>query len=147
MEFYHIGTHCALTQCKQRDFLPFKCDGCSLEYCLAHREYKSHDCKSAPQGVQVLTCPICLKGIPFDSHQDANMLWQIHYTQNCKKEVKLACANKACKKLISEVNSITCNDCNKLVCLQHRFNDQHPCKDPGKNKTLLNGHGCKCKIF
>ncbi|KAD5317734.1 hypothetical protein E3N88_17680 [Mikania micrantha] len=40
--FPDLGKHCQLSDCKQPDFLPFKCDGCHKPFCLEHRSYESH---------------------------------------------------------------------------------------------------------
>eukprot|EP00882_Tetradesmus_deserticola_P032017 GHRQ01036222.1.p2 GENE.GHRQ01036222.1~~GHRQ01036222.1.p2 ORF type:complete len:104 (+),score=27.09 GHRQ01036222.1:83-394(+) len=59
-----MGQHCAMPDCKQLDFLPFKCDCCSRTYCLSHRTYTAHSCiKAGAKTLDVLPCPICAKGI------------------------------------------------------------------------------------
>ena len=141
MDFEYLGAHCAVEYCKQRDFLPFACDGCHLKFCIDHRGYKSHGCNSIPQGNRVITCPICNKGIPYADNQDPNILWEIHSTKSCRKGPKLSCSSKGCKKIISEVNSIICNKCNQIVCLSHRYSDQHQCAQIGRTNSKSNS-GC-----
>ena len=59
-EFTHIGKHCEHTNCRQVDFLPFKCDGCKKNLCLDHRTYKDHQCPVGDTKNKVVnTCPLC----------------------------------------------------------------------------------------
>lgn len=132
MEFDYIGCHCSVNHCKQKDFLPFLCDGCNKKYCLVHRCYKAHGCKMVPKGVQVIICPLCAQGIEIKNDEEADYLWNLHYNSNqCKKinQIKLKCARQGCKNIINDINSINCNICGSLVCLTHRFSDQHKCKN------------------
>lgn len=102
-----LGDHCEFEECKQIDFLPFKCDACekvrpSLPavhrpvvytlglrgnngmfaeqvFCLAHRKYSSHSCKKAGEKeTQTIICPLCAKAIKLLPDQDANAAFERH---------------------------------------------------------------------
>merc|ERR1711879_534831 len=44
MELPHIGTHCQLKSCNRLDYLPFKCNHCSLNFCESHWKPDQHEC-------------------------------------------------------------------------------------------------------
>jgi len=46
MEFEKVGKKCSLSYCKVKDFLPFKCSKCKLDFCLEHRAESKHDCEN-----------------------------------------------------------------------------------------------------
>jgi predicted nucleic acid binding AN1-type Zn finger protein len=142
MEFEYLGAHCEVTNCKQKDFLPFTCDGCSLKFCISHRCYKSHNCKKVPKGIQVITCPLCGTGIDILNESQADYLWNMHYNSGkCNKpSLALKCANITCKVKLNYCNSFKCTHCDSYVCLQHRFPDQHKCREIGAKS------GSKCII-
>ncbi|OMJ93290.1 hypothetical protein SteCoe_3753 [Stentor coeruleus] len=141
MDFVNLGAHCSVGYCKQQDFLPFLCDGCGKKFCLQHRCYREHKCSNVPVGNQVIICPLCGKGININYDADVNYLWEIHsQSSNCTQTFRVSCSNISCKKKLSEVNSITCNKCKKIVCLAHRFPDQHNCVAP-------KGNGFGCYVF
>jgi AN1-like Zinc finger len=138
MDFVNLGAHCSVQYCKQQDFLPFECDGCRLKFCLKHRCYKAHKCKSVPIGRQVITCPLCGKGIPMLPGQDINFLWERHSASpDCKASARLVCSNSACNKVLTDINSVVCSKCNKRNCLVHRFSDSHRCKEIKESKCIL----------
>lgn len=48
------GKRCHFTGCNVQDFLPFRCDICNFDYCLAHRSQYVHTCvasKDTPRGI------------------------------------------------------------------------------------------------
>ena len=47
MEFPELGKNCHKAECKQLDFLPMKCDGCSQIFCKDHFPYDTHSCPEA----------------------------------------------------------------------------------------------------
>ena len=101
MAAFDVGTHCHLSTCNQLDFLPFVCDGCSLIFCLQHREKSTHKCCSL---------------------DDTK-------TRDVKPEsasiVSYACSVEGCK--VTELVSITCSLCELQLCLQHRIPEDHKC--------------------
>ena len=44
MELPDLGKHCSEKSCRQLDFLPMKCDACSLILCKDHLQYDTHSC-------------------------------------------------------------------------------------------------------
>lgn len=40
----NVGVHCALSSCRQLDFLPIACLRCRLPFCALHHTPESHDC-------------------------------------------------------------------------------------------------------
>ena len=43
MEFQNLGEHCSYSYWKQKDFLPFTCDGWMKVFCAEHRTYRAHE--------------------------------------------------------------------------------------------------------
>ncbi|GKA75193.1 zinc finger AN1 domain-containing stress-associated protein 12 [Tanacetum coccineum] len=58
--FPDLGKHCQLSDCKQLNFLPFKCNGCEKVFCVEHRSYKFHECSNSDHNSRkVLVCETC----------------------------------------------------------------------------------------
>jgi predicted nucleic acid binding AN1-type Zn finger protein len=133
MEFEHVGKHCALETCNQKDFLPFKCDYCKREYCLAHRTYANHGCEGAlSKDITSMDCPICQQSIKFDKTQDPNIIWDDHFQNKCTQQAKTKnikkCGRSDCRTVLGPSNTYTCNKCHVKVCMSHRFPEDHQCK-------------------
>jgi predicted nucleic acid binding AN1-type Zn finger protein len=133
-EFDHVGSHCTLPTCKQRDFLPFTCDTCKKPYCLAHRSYDAHNCEGAlKRDMTSLDCPICGKSFKFDKSKDPNEIWEEHYNFYCTKteskssSSSSSCARKGCISKLGPSNTFQCPKCLKKVCLSHRMSEEHEC--------------------
>lgn len=132
MEFDHVGRHCALATCNQRDFLPFKCDYCHRDYCLEHRSYTCHGCKGAESKDFTSTdCPMCGKSIRFSKSQDPNLIWEEHYLHGCtqqpQQKVSKKCARSDCRTILGPSNTFSCPKCRQEVCIAHRFAEDHNC--------------------
>lgn len=130
--FDHIGTLCSAELCNQKDFLPFTCDTCTKTYCLAHRSYATHKCKS--KSVTSMECPICIKTVKFIEAQDPNEVWEAHYLNECtqkapdkSQQVALTCGKVGCAAKLGFSNSFECPKCSVNVCLNHRMPDDHNC--------------------
>ncbi|PNH09481.1 Zinc finger AN1 and C2H2 domain-containing stress-associated protein 16 [Tetrabaena socialis] len=79
-----VGEHCSRLDCRQVDFLPFKCDCCSRIYCLEHRSYSAHACPLAgSKDTTVIVCPICAKSVRLAPSQDANAVFDAHTRTDC----------------------------------------------------------------
>lgn len=136
MEFEHVGRHCALGSCGQKDFLPFACDYCHQSYCLDHRSYQAHGCAGATsKDMTSIDCPICGKTVKFDKSQDINEVWTTHYNTACSQQPAAAkkitrCARSDCRAHMGPSNTFTCPKCQKLVCLSHRASEDHACSGP-----------------
>ena len=97
-----VGKKCQFAECKQQDFLPFKCADCQKSFCMNHRQPSDHKCEAAP-----------VKNQP---------------QAQAEQKPKLKCANKDCKTQLNLVNAYDCKICEKKVCVKHRFQDAHECK-------------------
>jgi hypothetical protein len=91
MEFPELGRHCALTDCKRLDFLPVKCNGCDLIFCLDHYQYEHHACPK-PDIIdrQVPACPLCSKPVPLTKECPLDQLVNEHIERNCDSEMAAA---------------------------------------------------------
>ncbi|RYH24765.1 hypothetical protein EON65_16320 [archaeon] len=139
MEFEHVGRHCSLPTCGQKDFLPFQCDYCHGSFCLEHRQYGAHGCAGGDsKDMTSIDCPICSKTVKFDKSQDINLVWNEHYNTVCTQKptsnTKLAakCARGDCRNHLGPSNSWTCTKCLKPVCLTHRLPEDHQCTAAAK---------------
>jgi len=140
MEFHNLGKHCHDETCKQKDFLPFTCKFCEKIYCLDHRDPTSHSCQHSKIGdIRVFTCPVCLKVCKFDSGKlTEDDYFSIHQATDCnpaqyeqiKAEKSKKCSVDNCKTKLTTLNTHTCKKCTQILCLNHRFDDQHVCKRP-----------------
>eukprot|EP00428_Durinskia_dybowskii_P073753 CAMPEP_0170396444 /NCGR_PEP_ID=MMETSP0117_2-20130122/22328_1 /TAXON_ID=400756 /ORGANISM="Durinskia baltica, Strain CSIRO CS-38" /LENGTH=343 /DNA_ID=CAMNT_0010652847 /DNA_START=225 /DNA_END=1256 /DNA_ORIENTATION=- len=133
MEFEEVGAHCQYEGCKQKDFLPFKCDACGKSLCLMHRSYVTHDCVAGQaKDMTSMDCPICSKSVRFDKSQDVNLVWEEHYLNSCtqqpaqQKEI-VRCFKPECRTVLGPSNTYTCNKCHQRVCLAHRIAEEHSC--------------------
>ena len=97
MEFAHVGSHCTMPDCKQQDFLPFKCHFCGDIHCADHRRPDDHQCREGgydgDDDNYVIVCPICqspvsLKGFKKHENQSPEELaWNHHVDAGeCKKK-------------------------------------------------------------
>ncbi|XP_055966768.1 AN1-type zinc finger protein 1 [Sorex fumeus] len=94
-----IGQHCQVAHCRQKDFLPFKCDGCSGIFCLEHRSRSSHNC---PEVTIINEAP------KPDTH------------------TSYPCSFRDCTE--RELVPVTCPYCEKNFCLRHRHQSDHECE-------------------
>jgi len=138
MEFEHVGRHCSLPSCNQKDFLPFKCDYCKRDYCLAHRSYDGHGCDGAlSRDITTVECPLCKKSVKFDKTQDPNLIWEKHYLNGCSHEApqitKQQCGHAACRNVLGPSNTFSCTKCFMKVCISHRLPEDHNCSSLGTN--------------
>eukprot|EP01039_Chlorochromonas_danica_P001734 gene1734-1894_t len=134
MEFEHVGLHCALPSCGQKDFLPFQCNGCHKAFCLEHRSYQAHSCQNptASKDKTSIDCPVCGKSVIFDKGQDVDQIWTEHFHTVCsqqpapKKAIE-RCARSGCVNHLGPSNTFTCTKCRQKVCLSHRIPEDHNC--------------------
>ncbi|KAL9232568.1 hypothetical protein vseg_007667 [Gypsophila vaccaria] len=135
----NLGEHCSLPDCRQIDFLPFTCDRCRQVFCLEHRSYTLHRCPQADaQGVTVVVCPLCAKGVRLIPDEDPNITWERHLHTACdptnyeKATKKRRCPVVGCKEILVFSNTVKCKDCTIDHCLKHRFGPDHKCPGPRK---------------
>jgi predicted nucleic acid binding AN1-type Zn finger protein len=157
MEFEHVGSHCQMVGCNQKDFLPFHCDHCKKHLCAEHRTYAAHSCAGgAAKDVTSIDCPVCGKTVKFDMTQDVNVMWEQHYLTECtqvavdtSKQVVKKCGRVGCRTVLGISNTYTCQKCAKLVCLSHRIPEDHNCTSniAGTKKTVNDHWSSKSSTF
>ncbi|KAF7691815.1 AN1-type zinc finger protein 1 isoform X2 [Silurus meridionalis] len=103
-----VGRHCQIEYCKQKDFLPFVCEGCSGVFCLEHRSRDSHSCP------EVLVKRDVLESGVSSSHP---------------------CTFQDCKG--RELLPVICPNCQKKLCLAHRHQEDHNCEKLEKPKQRM----------
>ena len=108
MAEFDVGSHCHLANCKQLDFLPFLCDGCSFVFCLQHREKSSHHCSSLNKSIK-------------DSSLSTSM-------------ITYSCSVSDCNS--TELVSVICSLCEEQFCLNHRLPEDHNCCKLNTRKQL-----------
>mmetsp|Transcript_13436 Transcript_13436/g.32955 ORF Transcript_13436/g.32955 Transcript_13436/m.32955 type:complete len:197 (+) Transcript_13436:270-860(+) len=126
MEVY--AENCSFPGCNKVDFLPFKCDACSRLYCLEHRSYQAHACPEAKsKDFTVVICPDCKKGLRVPaSETDLDGVLTKHKQTECPGKKKVdRCA--VCKCKLTLTNRFECPHCGKMLCLKHRFEEEHDC--------------------
>ncbi|KAM3128727.1 hypothetical protein pb186bvf_019139 [Paramecium bursaria] len=125
-----FGIHCEYQYCKQRDFLPFKCGECKHTYCIDHRSQTSHECKIEKVKWEAIVCPLCSESIKYQSDMDSNIVWEEHLYSKCtqQQKEKKKCAKPKCNQILTELNKNECKNCQKVLCLKHRFPEDHDCK-------------------
>eukprot|EP01088_Endostelium_zonatum_P001742 TRINITY_DN12094_c0_g1_i1.p1 TRINITY_DN12094_c0_g1~~TRINITY_DN12094_c0_g1_i1.p1 ORF type:complete len:166 (+),score=6.34 TRINITY_DN12094_c0_g1_i1:112-609(+) len=144
MEFSHVGAQCSLEECRQHDFLPFKCDCCSKVYCLDHRTYAKHSCAKGLAKRELFSsiqCPLCQHHLVIKQGEDANALVTQHIEAKCKpieqqRKESNKCSHAKCKK--SELMPIRCTKCHKQFCLNHRFPNTHSCPSLKSSQAQVN---------
>eukprot|EP00878_Enallax_costatus_P033234 GHUV01036637.1.p1 GENE.GHUV01036637.1~~GHUV01036637.1.p1 ORF type:complete len:241 (+),score=50.82 GHUV01036637.1:85-807(+) len=131
-----IGQHCAVPDCSQLDFLPFRCDCCSQTFCLEHRTYSAHSCpQSGSKQLDVIVCPMCARGVHVVGGEDPNVSFDRHLrTEGCdpsnynKVHRKPRCPVPGCKEKLTSINTYTCKVCTQKVCMKHRLENDHKCQ-------------------
>ncbi|XP_006618044.1 AN1-type zinc finger protein 2A-like [Apis dorsata] len=146
MEFPNLGKHCSENSCNRLDFLPLKCDACSIIFCSEHISYNNHNCPSAyKKNIQVPVCPLCNVPIPIKRGDPPDIAVGQHIDNECQSDLKISsqkifcnrCSMKGCK--IKEVIQVHCSDCGKNFCLKHRHPTDHVCigqKEMTRKKRL-----------
>ncbi|KAK2527923.1 Zfand1 [Columba guinea] len=94
-----LGQHCGVPECRQLDFLPFVCDGCSGVFCLQHRSRDAHGCSEVN---------IRNSSVKTDQHRS------------------YPCSYKGCNG--KELLPVLCPCCEKHFCLRHRHQSDHECE-------------------
>lgn len=123
-----VGQHCAHVECRQLDFLPFKCQRCSKVYCLEHRV-----CGCTSESKQVVVCPLCARAVIISPGEDVELVFDRHTRSDCdpshydRVHRKPRCPASSCREKLTSTNSYTCRDCGVTVCLKHRLQTDHQC--------------------
>lgn len=139
--FSEHGQHCSLPYCNQKDFLPFTCDLCSKVLCREHLRYEDHECPHQKRkDRRVLLCPCCEKPIHINPDENSDLTLAKHMESEECTQMTMAkdiqptgpprCPVTGCKAKLTASGSVTCDTCRQRVCLKHRFEDAHTCKQP-----------------
>mmetsp|Transcript_25932 Transcript_25932/g.42570 ORF Transcript_25932/g.42570 Transcript_25932/m.42570 type:complete len:158 (-) Transcript_25932:149-622(-) len=129
MELPDLGKHCEL--CRQLDFLPFECEGCSKLYCVEHRTRDAHKCTAPKVDSVVPTCPLCNQIFAISKSEDPNIIISKHIDAGCQSKPTETrtksnkCSHKGCHSV--ELIPIRCKHCSKVYCVRHRYADVHDC--------------------
>lgn len=153
MEFGHVGAHCALSGCHQQDFLPFTCESCKLDFCLAHRLADQHACSVATASKRkVILCSHCQCSIQMTAAEDEDMVLAVHISLHCAPQAKAKqkaraiarktrCSVKACGRI--EALPIRCSVCKQYTCVPHRLPQDHGCKADSNFTPTKKQHATK----
>ncbi|PAV70797.1 hypothetical protein WR25_05416 [Diploscapter pachys] len=131
-EFPDLGKHCNASCCSRLDFLPIRCDACSLTFCIEHFTYAAHDCANSHlKNVQVPVCPLCNKPVPTPKGVPYDVQVDNHIKNNCTNQQKPKlysnrCSMKGCKN--KELVPFICPSCNLNFCVKHRIDIDHKCE-------------------
>lgn len=147
-EFPQLDTHCEHPGCRQLDFLPFKCDGCSKTFCLDHRRTVDHKCEKNPieaKSREAVVCPLCqqpLQAPKTNNPSEVNQIVEKHISAGCKNEQKERinknkCSHPGCKT--SELIPFKCSHCRNQFCIKHRQLESHNCPATKKDKMVQRG--------
>lgn len=106
MEFPNTGECCTLDDCKQLDFLPFKCDHCHLTFCKDHFNAESHKCSKS------------LSDVISSKEPSSNFV----------------CSKQDCKE--TSLTEMLCYKCKIHFCLKHRYHGCFETNDDETLKKL-----------
>jgi predicted nucleic acid binding AN1-type Zn finger protein len=109
MEFSDLGEHCKAEGCNMKDFLPFKCKFCKMNFCLDHRTFEAHHC-SANKEMQCVSISSSREETPQKQNKARN---------------NLRCDHSKCKA--KDIVHFDCRNCGRKFCLNHRSQMKHKC--------------------
>ncbi|CAJ1420419.1 unnamed protein product [Effrenium voratum] len=151
-----VGACCSLDTCGLRDFLPFICRCCGRKFCQDHADPEKHACPASVESRGMLAS-ICQCGatVKFEDRPGAEEEAMAAHQKVCRSQPEPArelCPAEGCRKKLTAMNSVVCTECKTKVCLKHRFEDQHPCREskgqwlarlskPATNGAVANGAG------
>ncbi|XP_026190930.1 zinc finger AN1 and C2H2 domain-containing stress-associated protein 11-like [Cyclospora cayetanensis] len=131
------GLICSNSLCRQRDFLPFRCEKCENVFCLEHYLPDDHSCPKKNIGNRrVYVCPECqdvIRLMDLETDEDGAR----RHRNECKPELRAQreqmrkgrhCPVKGCKERLTAVSSIRCPHCQMDVCIRHRLKEDHNCE-------------------
>ena len=127
MEFLDLGSHCALEECKQKDFLPFKCGHCGITTCRVHSSLSGHRCPYLTSATTVV-CPLCDLVVSVKDAASADAAMDSHISSGCKARPSpytFKCRVKGCKRKTAQL--VACKRCERSFCLDHRLPMDHRC--------------------
>ncbi|CAE7288299.1 PNGase [Symbiodinium pilosum] len=87
---------------------------------------------SAHQSVVAAVCPQCGATVKWEDAVSSEQEAMAKHREVCKPVLqadKEICPAEGCKTKLNTMNSVVCSECKTKVCLKHRFEDQHPCRE------------------
>lgn len=127
-----VGGRCSLATCNAQDFLPFVCRLCGAYFCQDHREPSAHDCTKASDAIGVLavSCPHCHETVRWNTAESTQAQALEEHALECMgiPKAKSMCPAAGCHVELGLITSIICQLCQQRVCMVHRFEDSHPCR-------------------
>jgi len=130
-----VGQTCSDPLCHLVDFLPFKCQHCSLPFCAEHFKVDAHKCSQYDESKHdrvAPSCPMCNEPVAIPPGQDPNIRMERHMDTECsvltgrrQKKSAPTCARAKCGKVLFA--PISCSKCNQQYCPAHRFPADHLC--------------------
>ncbi|KAI0036440.1 hypothetical protein K488DRAFT_41129 [Vararia minispora EC-137] len=134
-----IGHQCSQSTCNLVDFLPFKCQHCSLQFCGEHFLPQRHSCPKYDEFQHnrvAPDCPLCGEPVAIPPGEDPNIRMERHLSQECtvmtgktKQSKTPRCARAMCNKVLYA--PIKCDKCKLEFCPTHRFPATHNCSSIG----------------
>lgn len=91
--------------CSQIEFMEYKCNHCNRSFCSKH--ISNHE---------------CVQNKKLGNDEKAPKIKKICTFQNCNTKITLT-------------NEFICKKCNKLFCLNHRFEESHECLNLNMKKN------------
>jgi hypothetical protein len=83
-----------------------------------------------------MVCPLCAHTVTYFSGQDVDALLAAHCsTDACRSAVKTRtprCAAPGCRSRLTLSTRLQCSRCNGFTCMQHRFVDDHACRETSR---------------
>ena len=130
------GEKCAHQSCTLYEYLPFRCDRCSMQFCSEHFQPDRHDCPHArASDVIVPICPRCGMTIAFKRGDDIDRKLSEHIDSGCISNVQNVpvkktassgrCPVRGCKDGM-QIPAL-CKSCGGQFCLKHRLEADHVC--------------------
>merc|ERR1712130_202132 len=114
MELPHIGTHCQLKSCNRLDYLPFKCNHCSFNFCENHWKPDQHECAKFIKNEENSTSTKPQKSTEKQKPEKPK-----------KKRKRNPCQLPNCSGY--NLVKMNCNQCGGNFCMKHRFPEDHQC--------------------
>merc|ERR1711970_189344 len=113
MELPHIGTHCQLKSCNRLDYLPFKCNHCSQNFCASHWKPDQHECSKF------------VKENSTSKENPQKSTQTVKPDKPKKKRKQNPCQLPNCSGY--NLVKMNCNQCGGNFCMKHRFPEDHQC--------------------
>ncbi|KAF7798404.1 hypothetical protein EIP86_009625 [Pleurotus ostreatoroseus] len=116
-ELLDIGHQCSDPSCNLHDFLPFKCQHCTQQFCAEHFKPEAHHCEKYDETKHnrvAPSCPLCNTPVAIPPGQDPNVRMERHI-------------NTECSVMTGKTKTSSTPHCARAKCGKHRFPKDHSC--------------------